>query len=342
MAVTSDGRGIAGQVEHAAGRLARRRVGVIVAAGPPGDTHVAARGDTGRGEVPDDHTLFEIGSITKTFTALLLADGVVCGRWRLDTPVRDLLPTGVDVPDHDGRQITLQHLATHTAGLPRSPSRIGLRENLSYLRRGTDPYADLTEQAVLDGLGGVRLRRAPGHGKPSYSNLGAGLLGIALTTATGTDFGTLVRDRICAPLGMPDTVTDDLLTEEQRCRSAVGHRSRGRPADPWPLPGIPGAGALRSTAADLTRYLAAQLDPSRTALADAIRLTHATPPGGPTQMGLGWHRAGSGVLWHNGGTGGFRSIAVVDHLGGVAAATLVNQTRGADMTTFRLLRRLGS
>lgn len=340
--MTSDGRGIAGQVDQAAERLARRRVGVVVAAGPPGDTHVAARGDTGRGEAPDAHTLFEIGSITKTFTTLLLADGVVRGRWRLDTPVRELLPAGVEVPSRDGEQITLQHLATHTSGLPRSPARLGLRENLAYLRRGTDPYADLTEQDVLDGLGGVRLRRAPGRGTPAYSNLGAGLLGIALATATGTDFGTLVRDRICASLGLSDTATDDLLTAEQRRRSAVGHRSRGRPADPWPLPGIPGAGALRSTATDLMRYLAAQLDPSRTALADAIRLTHATPPGGPTQMGLGWHRAGSGVLWHNGGTGGFRSIAVVDHLGGVAATTLVNQTRGADMTTFRLLRRLGS
>ncbi|KZO57899.1 hypothetical protein HMPREF3086_17405 [Dietzia sp. HMSC21D01] len=97
MAVTSDGRGIAGQVEQAAEQLAHRRVGVVVAAGPPGGTHVAARGDTGRGRAPDAHSLFEIGSITKTFTTLLLADGVVRGRWRLDTPVRELLPDGVAV-----------------------------------------------------------------------------------------------------------------------------------------------------------------------------------------------------------------------------------------------------
>ena len=340
--MTSDGPDTAEQVERTVARLARRRVGVVVAAGTPGGTHVAGCGDTGRGSVPDARTLFEIGSITKTFTALLLADGVVGGRWRLDTPVRELLPTGTDVPNRDGVQITLQHLATHTSGLPRSPARLGMRENLAYLRRGADPYADLTEQDVLDGLADVRLRRAPGRGTPAYSNLGAGLLGIAMTTATGTDFGTLVRDRICLPLGLTDTVTDDLMTDEQRRRAADGHRGRGRPADPWPLPGIPGAGALRSTAADLTRYLAAQLDPSRTALADAVRLTHATPPGGPPGMGLGWHRAAPGVLWHNGGTGGFRSIAAVDLLGGVAAATLVNQTRGADLTTFRLLRRLGS
>ncbi|HBD22192.1 MAG TPA: hypothetical protein DC059_06325, partial [Dietzia sp.] len=114
--VTSGGQGIAGQVERATDRLSRRRVGVVMAAGPPGGVHTAARGDTGRGATPDAHTLFEIGSVTKVFTALLLADGVVRGQWRLDTPVRDLLPTGTDLPGGDDDPITLQHLATHTSG----------------------------------------------------------------------------------------------------------------------------------------------------------------------------------------------------------------------------------
>ena len=105
---------------------------------------------------------------------------------------------------------------------------------------------------------------------------------------------------------------------------------------------MPGAGALRSTAADMTRFLAAHLDPSTTDLEDAVRLTQATPPSGPARMGLGSHRAGPGTLWHNGGTGGFRSITVVDTVGRTLAVTLVNQTRGADLPTFRLLRAIGS
>ncbi|WP_271799870.1 serine hydrolase domain-containing protein [Dietzia maris] len=340
--MTSGGQGIAGQVERATDRLSRRRVGVVMAAGPPGGVHTAARGDTGRGATPDAHTLFEIGSVTKVFTALLLPDGVVRGQWRLDTPVRDLLPTGTDLPGGDDDPITLQHLATHTSGLPRTPGRLGLRENLAYLRTGVDPYSDLTESDVLAGLRGLRPRRHPGQGTPRYSNLGFGLLGIAMTSATGADFGALVRDRICGPLGMPDTVTEDQMSDEQRRRTALGHRSRRRGAEPWPLRGMPGAGALRSTAADMTRFLAAHLDPSTTDLEDAVRLTQATPPSGPERMGLGWHRAGPGTLWHNGGTGGFRSITVVDTVGGTLAVTLVNQTRGADLPTFRLLRAIGS
>ncbi|MDX2358628.1 serine hydrolase domain-containing protein [Dietzia sp. PP-33] len=327
-------------VEEAAQRLARRRVGLVVGGGPKGDVSIASGGDDGHGEVPDAGTLFEIGSITKTFTALLLADGVVRGEWRLDTPVRELLPAGVEVPSRAGVQITLQHLATHTSGLPRSPIRIGLRENLAYLRTGADPYAGLTEDGVLQGLRDVRLKRTPGFGRPRYSNLGFGLLGTAMTAGTGLDYFSLVRDRVCAPLGMVDTVVDDQMTTDQRERMAVGFRSRRRPAEPWPVAGIAGAGALRSTATDMVRFLEAQVDPASTGLGDAIRLTQATPPDGPRRMGLGWHRAWGRTLWHNGGTGGFRSIAIIGPDSGTVVLALVNQTRGADPVAFRLMRRL--
>ncbi|WP_317812774.1 serine hydrolase domain-containing protein [Rhodococcus sp. IEGM 1408] len=334
------GAGTEHAVERAADRLARRRVGMVLGGGRSGGVHVTARGDTGRGAAPDARTLFEIGSVTKTFTALLLADGVLRGQWALDTPVRDLLPAGVGVPSRDGVQITLQHLATHTSGLPRTPGRLGIRENVAYLRTGADPYAGLSQDDVLRALPGAKLSRVPGSGKPKYSNLGFGLLGTALTTATGLDYGSLVRDRICVPLGMTDTVVDDQMTTDQRQRMAVGHRRRRRTAEPWPLPGIPGAGALRSTATDMLRFLAAQVDPPDTGLGEAVRLTHATPPGGPGEMGLGWHRAGPRTLWHNGGTGGFRSIAIVTPDSRVVTLALVNQTRGADLTAFRLMRRI--
>ncbi|MBB1031635.1 beta-lactamase family protein [Dietzia sp. SLG310A2-38A2] len=320
-------------------RLARRRVGLVVGGGPSGDVSIASGGDDGHGEVPDSGTLFEIGSITKTFTALLLADGVIRRDWRLDTPVRELLPAGVEVPRRAGVEITLQHLATHTSGLRRSPVRLGLRENVAYQRTGADPYARLTEEDVLRSLGDARLKRVPGHGTPAYSNLGFGLLGTAMTTATGQDYGTLVRDRVCGPLGLGDTVVDAQMTTDQRQRMAVGFRSR-RPADPWPLAGLAGAGALRSTASDMVRFLAAQVDPGSTGLGDAIRLTHATQPGGPERMGLGWHRAGDRTLWHNGGTGGFRSTALMSPASGTVVLALVNQNRGADLSAFRLMRRL--
>ena len=328
-------------VDAAAQRVSRRRAGVVVAGGRVGAVQVAGAGTDGRGAVPHARTLFEIGSITKTFTALPLAVGVVRGHWGLDTPVRELLPEGAELPDSGGGSITLQHLATHTSGLPRSPKRLGLRENVAYLRRGADPYARLTEAEVLADLGGTELGRAPGTGRHRYSNLGFGLLGTAMSTATGVNFGNLVRTWICDPLELTDTVTADQMTADQNERMARGHRSRRRPADPWPLPGMAGAGALRSTAADMTRFLEAQVAPPVTDFGEAIRLTQRTPSGGPRDMGLGWHRAGGDLLWHNGGTGGFRSIAVVSQEAATLACVLVNQSRGADLTAFRLLRDLG-
>lgn len=333
------------ELDRTADRLARRRTGVVLAAGWDGRTHVAARGDSGRAStpgpsLPDHRTLFEIGSVTKTVTSLLLARGVVDGLWRLNTPVRELLPAGVAVPARDGSQITLQHLATHTAGLPRSPRRLGLRENVDYLLSGADPYAGLDEAAMLESVGRAKLNRRPGTGRPRYSNLGFGLLGSALCAATGRDFGTLVQEWVTGPLGMPDTVTEQHMTFDQRDRMAVGHRSRSRPAEPWPLPGMPGAGALRSTARDMLTYLEAQARPADTPLAEAILLTHTAVPGGPPQMGLGWHLADECTLWHNGGTGGFRTIAIVSPRSRILLVGLVNQTRGVDLSAFLLFRRI--
>lgn len=324
-------------VEQTAAQLSRRRTGVVVAALRAGRTHVAG-GGTAAGPAPGPRTLFEIGSITKVFTATLLADGIVRGDWELDTPVQELLPTDVTVPTRDGVAITLQHLATHTSGLPRSPVSLGLRENLAFLRHGTDPFRGLTEAEVLGTLRVTRMRRTPGTGRVSYSNFGFGLLGTALARASGQGFGGLVRRRIAEPLGLQDTSVEADMTASQRQRMANGHAGRRRRVEPWPLAGIPGAGALRSSADDLLAFLAAQLAPGSTPLAEAIRLTHRTPLAGPSSMGLGWHRADRGALWHNGGTGGFRTIIALR--GQAAVAVLANQSAGVEGPAFRLLKQL--
>lgn len=324
-------------VEQTAAQLSRRRVGVAVAARRAGQTHIAG-GGVGAGPAPGPDTLFEIGSITKVFTATLLADGITRGTWELGTPVQDLLPSDLTVPTRDGVAITLQHLATHTSGLPRSPVPLGLRENLAFLRHGTDPFRRLTEADVLATLQATRLRRTPGTGRVSYSNFGFGLLGTALAHASGLSFGELVRQRIAEPLGLRDTIVEADMTADQRRRMAAGHAGRRRSVEPWPLAGIPGAGALRSSAEDLLIFLAAQLAPGDTALAAAIRLTHRTPPAGPSSMGLGWHRAARGALWHNGGTGGFRTIIAMR--GRAAVAVLSSQSSGVEVPAFRLLKSL--
>ena len=318
-------------VKAAAARSGRRRAGVVVGALVDDER---AYGAAGTRVVPTADDLFEIGSISKVFTALVLADLVVRGDLRLDQPVRELLP-GVPVPSHGGTEITLEHLATHRGGLPRSP-RLGPRGYVRHLR-GRDPYDATTPNALLDDLGRVRLRRRPGTGGASYSNLGVALLGIALVRFTGVvDYESLVVPRVCEPLGMSATrvgaPAESVL---------VGHRG-SRQVDRWRLTGLAGAGGLVSSATDLLTFLAAQLDPAGTPLETAIRLTQQPRGDARGGVGLGWMRASTPheLWWHNGGTGGYRSFAGFIPDRHVAVVVLSNQARTVDLAALRLLREL--
>lgn len=281
--------------------------------------------------------------MTKVFTALALADAVVRREVSLATPLSELLPPGARVPSAGGRHITLEHLATHTSGLPRSP--IGLVAELrSAAWTGANPYAQLDAEALYEALARTRLRRKPGTGPVRYSNFGAALLGQALATASsGGDYGALVCARICDPLGLADTVV--AAGPAQVSRLATGHR-RGRAMPHWDLPGMAGAGALHSTGADLLAFVRAQLQPDQTPLAAAIKLTHRERrPGGRSDIGLGWMRTwlgGTTMLWHNGGTGGFRSITALMPDRGVGVVVLVNNFRSPDRAGLRLLRAVGT
>ncbi len=332
-------------VEDAARAEARRHPGVVIGAvdAVSGQRTVLGRGRTRRpdGPAPGADTLFEIGSITKVFTGLLLAVAAVRGEVTVDTPVGALLP-GVAIPDRGGVAITLEQLSTHRSGLPRSP--VGLRAELrTGVLGGRNPYADLTTERVLDLLARTPLRRTPGTGPIAYSNLGSGLLGIALVRAAGADsYADLVQSRICAPLGLADTT---VLEHADPRRLATGHRSRRRPVDHWTLTGLAGAGALLSSGADLLTFLSAQLRPESTPLAAAIRLSQQ-PRHTERRYGiaLGWitttSRTGLRLLWHNGGTGGFRSFAGLRPDRGTGVVVLANSRRAPEPAGLRLLTRL--
>ena len=319
-------------------RGVRRRAGLVIGVLRDGVTSV--RGRSADGAVLDGRSMFEIGSITKTFTSLLLADGVVRGEWTLATPVRDLLPPGTTVPSSVGVEITLEHLATHTSGLPNAP--IPVVAGSVEMLRGRDPYARLTADGLLRALGRAKLKRTPGTGSIHYSNLGVGVLGLALANATARSYADLLDERVCRPLGLADTKADGLLSVVQRSRMVQGHRGRGKPAAAWPLAGMPAAGALRSTADDMLRYLSAQLNPDDTELAEAIRLTHVLRDDPKLTIGLGWMRVDKPHLlwWHNGGTGGYRSFAGFRPDRRDAVVVLSNQSRSVDLVGLRTLRSL--
>jgi CubicO group peptidase (beta-lactamase class C family) len=274
--------------------------GIIDASG----RRVFAYGARARGGAPvDANTVFEIGSVTKVFTSLLLADAVRRGEVALADPVARHLPANVKVPQRGGRQISLQDLAQHTSGLPRLPDNMPFGDPLN-------PYADYTVEHMYAFLSSHELSRDIG-GPSDYSNLGAGLLGHVLARRAGTDYETLVRTRITAPIGMTHTAIT--LTDAMKAALATGHNDALQPVPLWDLPALAGAGAIRSTANDLLTFLEAALGHRPSPLGPAFAATTATRVSGGTNadVGLGWQILkldGTEIVWHNGGTGGYRSF----------------------------------
>jgi CubicO group peptidase (beta-lactamase class C family) len=256
--------------------------GMVVGVIEPRGQRVIAHGLMGGGGKPvDGQTLFEIGSVTKALTSLLLADMVRRGEVKLEDPVADHLPAGTVVPTRNGKAITLIDLATHTSGLPRLPTNMAMKDPLN-------PYADYTEAQLDAFLRDYALPREVGA-TYEYSNLGVGLLGRALAYRAGGDYETVLKERVLAPLRMTDTAI--ALSPTQAARFSSGHNAALEVTPHWNLPSLAGAGALRSTADDLLRLLAAELGyvdtPLKAAMAD--QLVPRRPAGGEVSVALGWH-----------------------------------------------------
>ena len=264
-------------------------------------------------------SIFEIGSISKTFTGLILARMVAAGSVKFSDPVRELLPQGA-VPKPEGAEITLLDLAIQHSGLPRMPDNFHPADP-------QNPYADYRAADLY------RFLAKHGVAKPAspqflYSNLGVGLLGQALADRAGKSYPALLQEEVAGPLGMKDTVVS--LSEEQKRRFIQGHDGEHRPAHAWDLDALAGAGAIRSTGADMLTYLEAQLHPERyPTLAAAIGQTHdlRSEAGPGMRIGLAWlYVEKDGYYWHNGGTGGYSSYAFFDPKHDCAGIVLFNTT----------------
>lgn len=318
---------------RAAERAGRRYQGVAVGVQRAGRAAAVGVGHVeAGGRQVDGETSFQIGSVTKVLTALLLADAVVRGEVYLDQRLDTLLPR---VANHqDGPPITLGDLATHTSGLPRLPPGLWRQA----LRNRHDPYARFTTDDLIQGL--ARAPKRPPGRTVRYSNYGAGVLGEALSRARDVPYDQLVADRITGPLGMKRTAVHRPSADDN---VAEGHSRRLRPVDDWQLPALAGAGALRSTATDLLALLRAHLEPAASPLAGSIELCTAPRRRvrGALRIALGWHvldrRQRAPVWWHNGGTGGFFSFVGFVPESQVAVAVLTNTARSVDRLGMQLL-----
>jgi D-alanyl-D-alanine-carboxypeptidase/D-alanyl-D-alanine-endopeptidase len=260
---------------------------------------VVAFGKLDDGKAPDGDTVYEIGSITKTFMATLLAEDVLAGSVTLETPVAQLLPD-FKIPSRSGKEIALGDLATQHSGLPRLPS--------NFLPKDPgDPYADYDAAKLKAFLAGYQLPRDPGAGY-EYSNLGFGLLGHALARLEHTTYGVVTDEKILKPLGM--TMSGAAFSDAMRAHLAPGHDNTGNAVKNWDIDVLAGAGAIRSTANDMMRYLKANMGIDQSPLAAAMKLAQQ-PRSDMTKtirIGLAWMTTAKGIVWHNGQTGGYRGF----------------------------------
>ncbi|HWJ40529.1 MAG TPA: serine hydrolase domain-containing protein, partial [Candidatus Limnocylindrales bacterium] len=266
---------------------------------------------------PDANSVFEIGSITKTFTGIALAEMVQRKMVALEDPVRKYLPADAVPPGKAGEpEIRLIDLASQHSGLPRMPDNFRPKNQ-------DNPYVDYTPKLLYEFLGKQTLRLKPDAGF-LYSNLGLGLLGHALSLRYAKPYEQMIIELITTPLGMPDTRVT--FTADMRNRLAPGHDGTGKPVGNWDLDAMAGAGALRSTATDMLRYAQAQFDPPAK-LKSAIELAHVERHkiGALGTIALAWITKPDGkTTWHNGGTGGYTSYVSFNAERRTGVVVLVN------------------
>ena len=304
-------------------------VGIVVGILEPGGRRIVTYGRSGAADARplDGETVFQIGSVTKVFTGLLLADMVTRGEVALDDPASKLLPNGVRMPQR-GRPITLIDLSKHWSALPSMPTNFSLTAS-------PNPYEAYSEQQLYEFLSSYELPREPGV--QSYSNLGVALLGRLLARRAGTDYETLLNQRVLQPLGLRSTSIT--LDEEQARRLAPGHDRFNQPVETWNLVAMPASGSLRSTVNDLLSFLEATMS-TESPLHAAMLLQRV--PG----RSLGWGRStlgGESVYGHEGGKEGYRSAAVFNPRTKTGVVVLVNsRTTVGPMALARHLLHAGS
>ncbi|MBK6859081.1 MAG: serine hydrolase [Saprospiraceae bacterium] len=284
------------------------------------------------GEAVDEHSIYEIGSISKTFTGILLAQMVLNKKLNLEDPAQNYLPDVVKLPVRNGQQITIGQLSDHTSALPRMPSNFSPADP-------ANPYADYSIEQLYAFLNNYKLSREIGSSY-EYSNLAQGLLGQILSIKSGKLFEELMIQNIAKPLRMKETKIS--LDPNMKKHLAIGH-SQGVPVANWDLPTLAGAGAIRSSLHDMLIYIGTNAGILKSKLYPAMQLSHTArhaKADNGTRVGLAWHifeGAEGDVIAHSGGTGGYRTFAGFNVQTGKGVVVLTNSDRGADDIGYHLL-----
>ncbi|MGN7889854.1 serine hydrolase domain-containing protein [Dyadobacter endophyticus] len=305
-------------------------VGVIVGVIKDGKRQLFSYGEKepgGREQISPTSVL-EIASITKTFTAIALADMHLRGELNLDDPIEKYLPLHVKIPSFNGKKITLRHLANHTSGLPRLPSNM---DDDAY-----NPYIGYSEQKMYEFINSYTLGREPGS-KFEYSNVGYGLLGQILSLRSKLSYEEMIKRNVLKPLGMQHTTVS--FTEAQRSNLVSGHHGN-KAVESWSkyMENIlQGTGSLISSLDDMLIFLEANMISTGNPLKEAMRLTHqhTFSHKGDYQdgIGLGWTLVAfdqKNYIWKNGGNGGYTSFIGFDRSSKTGVVILSNSSMNPD------------
>ena len=284
-------------------------------------------------QTADFRTVYEIGSVSKVFTSLLLADAVVRGEIDLDAAAQVANPAGIQFPSYNDTPITWLDLSTHRSGLPRLPTNFQPTDMVN-------PYRNYDSKEAAAFLKEYELPRKPGESQ-EYSNFATSVLGYLVAQKAGESYEQLLQERIAEPLGMDDCTIS--LSSDQKKRLAQPHSKFGSPTSRWTFADLPGAGGISASMRDMMRFAKAQLDPPSGKLGEAIELAwkqHGDADASGAAMGLGWMIAGDGqTRWHNGQTGGSRSALFINRELKCAVIVLCNTSldTGVDELAMKLV-----
>jgi CubicO group peptidase (beta-lactamase class C family) len=311
-------------------------VGLCIGVFKDGKISTYSYGETikGKGKLPNADNFFEIGSITKTFTVILLAYYVNEGKVKLTDPITKFLPDSV-AANPELKSITLLNLGNHTSGLARIPDNL-----ISHATDALNPYKDYTKELLYAYLKTCKLNSKPGE-KYAYSNLAVGLLGSILETISGKPFEQMVKEIICKPLGMLST--GQFLNPLLSPRFAAVYNAGGEPTPPWDFDVLAPCGALRSTLNDMMIYAKANLHPGTDKLSKAFELTHQVTFNKDVKISLAWHIItvnGVEYYFHNGGTNGSSSFLAFNTEKNIAVVVLSNAVESTDKLGTGILKKL--
>jgi len=318
--------------------------GMVVGVYKDGRTFVKGYGVINKksSQRPDAETVFQIGSVSKVLTALLLQrlcdEGVVS----LDATLGELIGESMALSP-SVRSVTLRQLVTHTSGFPSIPKSLDnkVKEIAGDDDLMLDPYSYLGPRYVFDYLASAEEKRE--GGRFEYSNYGMGLLAHVVEVVTGEDYESMVRDKVLLPLGMHHTAIT--LSPELKEKLAQGYTAKGIPTRVWTFAALYGAGAYSSTAEDLTRFI--QVSVAESGLASQLLLKMSEKQfNGDT--GIGWMQpsfidrfvGNRAVVWHNGMVGGYASYLSIDAESKSGVVILTNQASSTDMLGMMLTRQI--